>query len=59
MVKKSAVGTGQRFKALTRKLAKRGARNPRALAAAIGRRKYGRAGMAALSAAGRARRGGR
>lgn len=56
MVKKAAAGTGKRFKALARTLAKRGARNPKALAAAIGRKKYGRAGMAAMAAAGQRRR---
>jgi len=49
------LGSGGRFKSLTRKLAGRGVRNPRALAAWIGRRKYGKAGMAKLSAAGRRR----
>lgn len=41
------------FKRLSRQLAARGARNPDALAAHIGRRKYGKAGMAAKAAAGR------
>jgi hypothetical protein len=54
--KAAPLGTGQRFKSLTRKLAARGVRNPSALAAYIGRRKYGKAGMAALSAAGRKRK---
>lgn len=41
------------FKKLKRQLAAKGARNPGALAAYIGRKKYGRAGMAAKAAAGR------
>jgi hypothetical protein len=52
--KQPPLGTGQRFAALTNKLADRpGVTNPKALAAYIGRRKYGKAGMAALSAKGR------
>lgn len=42
-------GSGANFKALSGKLAARGAHNPGALAAWIGRRKYGRKGFAALS----------
>lgn len=45
-----------RFSRLSAELAAKGAHNPHALAAYIGRRKYGRPGMAALSAAGRAKR---
>jgi hypothetical protein len=41
------------FKKLTAQLAARGVRNPKALAAHIGRKKYGKAGMAAKAAAGR------
>jgi len=45
-----------KFAKLERSLARRkGVRNPRALAAWIGRRKYGAKGMAAKSAAGRRR----
>jgi len=51
--KKKPLGEGSRFKALKGALAKRGARNPGALAAWIGRKKYGKAKMAKLSAAGR------
>lgn len=43
------LGTGARFKALSGKLAARGARNPAALAAWIGRRKYGAKKFGALS----------
>jgi HK97 family phage prohead protease len=45
-----------RFSALAAALAAKGAHNPDALAAYIGRRKYTPAGMAALAAAGRAKR---
>lgn len=51
--RKPKLGTGARFKALTGRLRRRGARNPAALAAWIGRRKYGRKRFAALGAAGR------
>lgn len=46
-------GEGSRFKAVEAAAAAGGARNPGAVAAAIGRRKYGKAGMARLSAQGR------
>ena len=49
------LGTGARFAALKVKLAAKGASNPGALAAYIGRRKFGKAKFAAL--AGKARRG--
>lgn len=41
------------FKKLKRQLAARGVRSPGGLAATIGRKKYGKAGMAAKAAAGR------
>lgn len=41
------------FKKLKAQLAAKGARNPGGLAAKIGRKKYGKAGMAAKAAAGR------
>jgi hypothetical protein len=50
---KPKLGSGARFKALTKQLAAKGADNPKALAAYIGRKKYGAKGMAKLSAAGR------
>jgi len=50
---KAKLGTGARFKALKGKLAKKGAKNPGALAAWIGRRKYGKKRFAKLSAKGR------
>jgi hypothetical protein len=43
------LGSGARFKKLSATLAARGASNPDALAAYIGRRKYGAAGMGRLS----------
>lgn len=50
---KAKLGTGKRFKALTAKLSKKGARNPKALAAYIGRKKYGAKRMAKWAARGR------
>lgn len=54
--KTAPLGSGERFSALTKALAARGARNPRALAAYIGRRKYGAKRFAQLAAKGRQRR---
>jgi hypothetical protein len=51
--KKSRLGSGGRFKALTKKLKAKGATDPEALAAWIGRKKYGKAKMAKLSKKGR------
>lgn len=42
------LGTGQRFASLENKLSHRGVRNPAALAAYIGRKKFGNKGFAAL-----------
>lgn len=51
---KPPLGSGQRFSALTQQLAKRpGVTNPKALAAYIGRKKYGAKKMGQLSAGGR------
>lgn len=50
---KAKLGTGARFNALKAKLAKKGARNPAALAAWIGRKKLGKKKMASLAAKGR------
>ena len=47
---------GARFKALTSKLKKGGAKNPKALAAFIGRKKYGKKKMASMAKKGRKRR---
>lgn len=53
--KKPALGSGKRFAALKGALAKKGASNPGALAAYIGRKKYGAKKMGQLSAKGRKR----
>lgn len=51
---KAPLGSGGRFAALKQKLSSRpGVKNPGALAAAIGRRKYGAKKMSAMAAAGR------
>lgn len=55
MRKKARLGSGKRFKSLKRKLGKRGAKHPGALAAWIGRKKYGKKRFAALSARGKKR----
>ena len=47
------LGQGGRFAAVEASAKKSGARNPAAVAAAVGRAKYGSAKMAAMSAAGR------
>lgn len=51
--KKPKLGSGERFKALKSELAKKGAKDPAALAAAIGRKKYGAAKFNALSKKGK------
>lgn len=50
---KAKLGSGARFKALTKKLTRKGATNPGALAAFIGRKKFGAKRFAQLSAKGR------
>lgn len=50
MAKKPKLGSGKRFKTLKKSLAKKGAKNPGALAAYIGRKKYGKKKMAKLAA---------
>jgi hypothetical protein len=52
---KPPLGTGARFQALVAELKRRGAENPRALAAFIGRKKYGKARFQRLAALGRKR----
>ena len=53
---KPRLGSGARFAALTRKIAARGGvSNPAAVAASIGRKKYGARKMARMSAAGKKR----
>lgn len=56
MAKKPKLGSGKRFANLKKSLAKKGARNPGALAAFIGRKKFGKKRFAKLSSAGRKRR---
>jgi len=51
--RKPPLGSGKRFRELSEELADRGVRDPDALAAWIGRRKYGKARMAKLAAKGR------
>lgn len=54
---KPRLGSGARFKSLRNKIAKRGnVRNPDAVAASIGREKYGKGKFQRLSAAGRTRK---
>lgn len=50
---KAKLGSGARFKSLTKKLAAKGATNPKALAAYIGRKKYGKQKFAKLSVGGK------
>lgn len=50
---KAKLGSGSRFKAVEKSAAKSGARNPAAVAAAAGIKKYGVAKMEKLSQAGR------
>ena len=53
MSKSMKLGGGGRFKKLKDKLGKKGAKNPAALAAHIGRNKYGNKKMASMAASGR------
>lgn len=53
--KKPKLGTGKRFKAVEASARKSGARDPKAVAAAVGRKKYGAKRMAKMAAAGRRR----
>ena len=55
-IMKPKLGSGARFKNLTAKLKKGGAKNPKALAASIGRKKYGKKKMSAMAAKGRKKR---
>jgi len=56
LARKPKLGTGARFRALVRKLRARGAKNPRALAAYIGRKKYGKKRFQQLAVKGRKRK---
>jgi hypothetical protein len=53
--KKAKLGSGGQFRKLTKKLAGRGARNPKALAAYIGRKKLGKKRFQRLASKGRKR----
>lgn len=53
--RKPPLGSGERFQRLQGELASKGARNPAALAAYIGRQKYGNKRFAQLGAKGRHR----
>ena len=55
--KKAPLGQGGRFAAVEAEARASGARNPAAVAAAAGRKKYGAAKMAAMAAAGRRKQG--
>lgn len=50
---KAPLGEGGRFKALSKELAKKGVSDPDALAAKIGREKYGAAKMTKMAVKGR------
>lgn len=50
------LGSGERFKNLTRKLLRKKVRDPKALAAWIGRKKLGKKKFQSLAAAGRKRK---
>lgn len=53
MEKKPPLGSGERYKQLVDKLEKQGAKNPRSLAAYIGRKKYGKEKFQKLAEKGR------
>lgn len=53
--RKPKLGTGKRFKVVAASARKSGARNPNAVAAAAGMKKYGKKRMAKMAAAGRQR----
>ena len=55
MKRKPKLGSGTRFKQVAAKAKASGARDPNAVAAAIGIRKYGKKRMGQLSSAGRRR----
>ncbi len=55
MARKSPLGSGARFKAVEASARASGARNPAAVAAMAGMKKYGKARMAKMAAAGRKR----
>jgi hypothetical protein len=56
MARKPKLGTGKRFAMVEEQARKSGAKNPAAVAAAAGRKKYGNKRMTELAMAGRKRR---
>jgi len=54
--RKPKLGSGKRFAPVAANARKSGAKNPKAVAAAVGIKKYGKKKMAALAAAGRRRK---
>lgn len=50
---KPPLGSGERFKQLVSKLEKQGVKDPKALAASIGRKKYGKKKFQELAAKGK------
>ena len=52
---KAKLGSGARFKAVEKSAAASGAKNPAAVAAAAGMKKYGKAKMEKMAQAGKAR----
>lgn len=57
MTKRAKLGSGARFKALKKKIAKRkGIKNPAAIASMIGFKKYGKKRMLKMALAGRKRK---
>ncbi len=55
MTKIAKLGSGRRFKALANKFAHKGIENPAALAAKVGREKYGNERMSKMALAGKKR----
>jgi hypothetical protein len=55
MSKLGKLGSGKRFKALANKFAHKGIDNPAALAASIGRKKWGNKKMSSMAQAGKKR----
>lgn len=56
-MKKPKLGSGKRFAAIEKKAAASGAKNPKAVAAAAGIAKYGKAKMEKMAAKGKAAKG--
>lgn len=54
-MKQPKLGSGKRFKSLANKLARKGVDDPDAVAAAIGRKRYGNKKMSSMAQKGRER----